>query len=61
MGWVGPVIEAGCERDEAQIFLQQRITEIAVSRSRQPWVAALEGPEVQFIPHGEIVDRIIVP
>jgi hypothetical protein len=61
MGRVGGVIEAGCERDEAQIFLQQRIAEIAVNRSRQFWVAALEGPEVQFIPHGEIVDRIVVP
>ena len=44
-----------------RVFLQQRIAEITVNGSRQFRVAALEGPEVQFIPHGEIVDRIVVP
>ena len=61
MGRVGGVIEAGCEWDEAQFFLQQRITEIGVNGSRQFWVAALGGAEVQLVPHGEIVDRIVVP
>ena len=61
MDRVGRVIEAGRERNEAEIFLQQRIIEIAINHSRQFWIAALEGPEVQFIPHGEIVDRIVVP